>query len=110
VEEGTDTSAPTVPGGLTAAGGYSTATLIWTAPTNTVAVAGYKIYRNGTQVATTTSATATDTGLTPGTTYSYTASAYDSANNNSAQSIAVATTPTFPIALPAYGVQLFAGG
>ena len=38
-------------------------------------VAGYRIYRNGTAVATTAATTYTDTGLQPITTYTYTVTA-----------------------------------
>ena len=55
----------------------------WPAATpGTNAVAGYYVYRNGTQVQTVAGSAAsnsfTDTGLAPSTTYSYTVAAYDS--------------------------------
>jgi chitodextrinase len=73
----------------------SSVLLTWTASTDNQGVAGYKIFRNGAQVGTSTTTTYTDTGLQPDTTYSYTVSAYDLGGNNSAQSSppAVATTP-----------------
>jgi hypothetical protein len=55
-------------------------------------VAGYRIYRNGTQIATAASTSYQDTGLTAATTYSYTVAAYDSAGNLSAQSSPVSAT------------------
>jgi chitodextrinase len=57
-------------------------------------VAGYYIYRNGTQVGTSSSASYTDTSLSPNTTYSYSVAAYDAAGNVSAQSsVYNVTTP-----------------
>src|SRR5262249_50598665 len=72
----------------------------WTASTDNVGVAGYKIYRNGTQVGTATGTTYTDTGLGSSTSYTYTVSAYDAAGNNSAQSAAVIGTTQTPQAGP----------
>src|SRR5581483_4404642 len=49
--------------------------LTWTASTDNVGVVGYRINRNGTQVATSGTATFSDTNLVPATAYSYTVSA-----------------------------------
>ena len=68
--------------------------VIWTASTDNVGVAGYKIYRNGRHANTSTTTFFVDTGLSPSTTYSYTVSAYDSAGNNSAQSSPPPATAT----------------
>lgn len=84
-----DTQAPTQPTGLTAIAASGTQiNLSWTASTDNVGVTGYKILRNGTQVGTATSTTFSDTGLVPQTSYSYTVSAYDAANNQSTASAA----------------------
>ena len=87
-------TAPSVPTGLTAtAQSSSQVNLSWSASTG--AVAGYRVYRNGTQVATSTGTTYSNTGLTAGTAYSYTVAAYDTAGNVSAQSAPVSvTTPS----------------
>jgi chitodextrinase len=95
-----DTQAPTVPTSLIGTpASFSQINLSWTASTDNVGVAGYKVFRNGSQIATITSGAAyQDASLTPNTTYSYTVSAYDVAGNNSAQSTAVnATTPALPV-------------
>ena len=90
-----DTTAPSVPTNLSAtAVSSSQINLIWTASTDDVAVTGYRIYRNGTQVGTSATANYSNTGLTASTAYSFTVAAYDAAGNASAQTSAVgATTP-----------------
>ena len=92
-QQSTDTTAPSVPTNLSATAiSSSQINLSWSASTDDVGVVGYKIYRNGTQITTTTNTNYSDTGLTPSTIYSYTVSAYDAAGNNSAQSTAVSAT------------------
>jgi len=56
-------------------------------------VTGYKVFRNGSQIATTPTPTYSDIGLPPLTSYTYAVSAYDAAGNSSSQSgpVAVAT-------------------
>lgn len=86
---GSDTTAPSVPSGLTAtAASTSQINLSWTASTDNVGVTGYKIYRNGSYLTSVTGTSYSNTGLAMGTTYSYTVSAYDAASNESAQSAA----------------------
>jgi chitodextrinase len=88
-----DTTAPSVPAGLkVTATTASSVSLSWTASTDDTAVTGYLIYRNGTQVGTSTTTTYTDTSLTASTQYSYTVKARDAANNQSAASAAVSAT------------------
>jgi chitodextrinase len=89
---GADTAAPTVPGGLAATLASLQINLSWTASTDNVGVTGYKIFRNGVQVATTSSLTYADAGLLPLTLYSYTVAAFDAAGNASAQSAAVSAS------------------
>ncbi|MFD2670873.1 carbohydrate binding domain-containing protein [Marinicrinis sediminis] len=90
----TDTTAPSVPAGLQASAQSSTAIqLSWNAATDNVGVQGYKVYRGGSQIATVSGTSYTDTGLSAGTSYSYTVKAYDAAGNESASSsTATATT------------------
>src|SRR3989442_288360 len=100
-----DTTAPTMPIGLTAAAAGSTgANLSWSASTDNVGVTGYIVRRNGVQVATPATTSYADTGLSVGT-YSYTVAARDAAGNISANSTSVSititdtTTPTTPTRL-----------
>ncbi|MFE6183875.1 cellulase family glycosylhydrolase [Streptomyces sp. NPDC056465] len=88
-----DQQAPSTPAGLTSTARTSTSvTLGWTASTDNVAVTGYDVYRGSTKVATVTTPGHTDTGLTPGTAYSYTVRARDAAGNTSAASAALSVT------------------
>lgn len=91
-----DTTPPSVPAGLSATAVSPTqVNLSWTASTDNVGVTGYKVYCNGSQIATVNGGTSySNTGLTASTAYSYTVAAYDEAGNTSARSAAVqATTP-----------------
>ena len=118
-----DTAAPTVPVNLTAnSTSVSSVTLSWTASTDPVVagqaasgVAGYKIYRNSTQISTSATPTYNDSGLAAATGFSYTVAAYDSAGNTSAQTPAVlattlanpdTTAPTGALTAPAAGALL----
>jgi chitodextrinase len=55
--------------------------LQWSAATDDTGVTGYRITRNGTQVATTTTLAWTNMVLKPATTYTYTVAAVDAAGN-----------------------------
>ena len=90
-----DTSAPTVPTGLAAtATGAGRVDLTWTASTDNVGVAGYRIFRDGAQVGSSTTASFTDSTALPQTSYSYAVSAFDASGNTSARSDpATVTTP-----------------
>ena len=92
-----DTTAPSVPTGLTAAAvSSSQINLSWTASSDNVGVSGYRVYRGGTQIATTSMTSYANTGLSPSTTYSYTVAAYDAAGNLSAQSSSASATTQAP--------------
>ena len=85
-----DTEAPAVPTGLAA----PTLTmngvgLMWSASIDNVATTGYRIYRNGVQVGTSTATNFTSTGLQPNTAYTFSVAAVDAAGNVSAQSTAI---------------------
>lgn len=89
----TDTQAPTVPANLQApAKTANSVTLSWGASTDNVGVTGYSIFRDGTQVGTSTTTGYTDTGLTAGTAYAYTVKAWDAAGNGSAASSSLMIT------------------
>jgi hypothetical protein len=66
--------------------------LIWTASTDDVGVAGYKIYRDGVYLKSTSTIPTTDTGLTHSTNYCYQVTAYDAAGNESAKCTQVCAT------------------
>jgi hypothetical protein len=88
-----DTQAPTVPTNLAAtAVSSSQINLTWTASTDNLAVAGYRIYRGGVQVNTSATNSYSDTGLTASTAYTYTVAAYDAVPNVSAQSSGASAT------------------
>jgi glucoamylase len=90
--------APNAPTGLTVGTATtSTVPLSWTASTTggSYPVAGYYVLRNGTRVGTTTGTSFTDTGLAPGTAYTYEVEAYDTNGDVSAASgRVIATTST----------------
>lgn len=102
-----DTTAPSVVSGLTSPSQTPTSvTLNWTAATDDVGVTGYRVYRNGTQIGTTTTPSYTNSGLAPDTSYDFSITAYDVAGNVSPQSEVVAvktaqdtTAPSTPTAL-----------
>src|SRR3989440_212204 len=90
-----DTTPPSVPTGLTASAvSSSQINLSWAASSDNVGVSGYRVFRDGAQIATTSTTFFANTGLSPSTTYSYAVAAFDAAGNLSAQSSpASATTP-----------------
>jgi phospholipase C len=110
----TDTTPPTVPTGVSATvNGPTEIDLGWSPSSDAGGVSGYTIYRNGSPVGTSTTTSYTDTGLSAGTTYSYTVDAVDTSNNRSAQSsppvtattAADTTVPTAPATLTATAVR-----
>jgi hypothetical protein len=88
-----DSESPSTPVNLTAtATSSSQIKLTWDASTDNVGVAGYKIYRDGTQVASPNTTSYSDSDLSPSTVYTYTAAAYDSSGNTSPQSLSASAT------------------
>ena len=78
---------PTTPSGLTVTGKTSTSvSLAWTASTDDTGVTGYQVRQGGTVVATVTGTTATVSGLSPSTAYTFTVAARDAAGNTSSAS------------------------
>lgn len=99
-----DTQAPSVPTGLMIVQVYQNAlALSWNTSTDNVAVAGYKVYRNGSQIGTTSSNVYNDTGLVTNASYTYTVSAYDAVGNVSSPSAPlVAYTDIHAPSVPAF--------
>lgn len=88
-----DTSAPSVPAGLTATPTASfQINLAWTSSSDNVGVSGYKIYRDGAQVATASQSSVSISGLQAQTSYSFQVAAYDAAGNTSSKSAAASAT------------------
>jgi uncharacterized repeat protein (TIGR01451 family) len=92
-----DTVPPSSPLNLNATGvSASQINLTWSPSSDNVGVAGYQIYRGGTQVGTSWTTSFADTGLSPQTTFTYTVAAFDAAGNVSPQSATVAASTTAP--------------
>ena len=92
-----DTQAPNLPSGVTGSAlGGSQITLSWNASTDTGGSGwvGYRIYRDGIQIALTTLLSYTDTGLIPLTSYTYSIEAYDLTGNASPHSNPVGVSTT----------------
>lgn len=90
-----DTTTPSVPASLTAVPVSDTQiNLSWIASTDNIGVTGYQVFRNGstTPVATPSTNSYSDTGLTASTLYTYTVKAVDAAGNVSGTSSPVSTT------------------
>ncbi len=99
-----DTTAPTIPTGLSASSvSSSQINLNWTASTDNIGVTAYRIYRGGVQVATSTTTSYANTGLSPATTYSYTVAAVDAAGNVSSQSASANATTQGTVVVPGSG-------
>ena len=93
-----DTQAPTAPTLTTSNITTSTVDLSWSGATDNVAVTGYDVYKDGILLTSVTGTTYQATGLTLGTTYSFTIKAKDAAGNVSIDSNAASVTPTDTIA------------
>ncbi|MBV1922608.1 MAG: fibronectin type III domain-containing protein [Flavobacteriaceae bacterium] len=92
---GGDTEAPTTPTNLTASNiTDTTVDLSWNASSDNVGVTGYEVFQDGSSIGTIASTSATVTGLTSNTSYSFTVRAYDAAGNNSALSNTANATTT----------------
>ena len=88
-----DTEAPSAPGGLAKTSATETSISVsWTAAADNVAVTGYALFRNGTQVATATGTSYTFTGLACGTSYTLGVEAFDAAGNRSPRAQTIAST------------------
>ncbi|MEU0424328.1 glycoside hydrolase family 18 chitinase [Streptomyces canus] len=88
-------AAPSAPGTPTASGITNTSVkLAWSAATDDKGIKNYDVLRDGAKVATVTTTSYTDAGLTAGTDYSYTVQARDTADQTGPASGAVAVHTT----------------
>jgi hypothetical protein len=82
---GSDTQAPSVPGGLAVTGhSSSSVSLSWTASSDNVGVTGYEVYQGSSLATTVTGTSATVSGLSASTAYTFKVRARDAAGNLSA--------------------------
>ncbi|MBX4197952.1 peptidoglycan-binding protein [Candidatus Parcubacteria bacterium] len=102
-----DTTAPSAPTNLSASAvSTSQINLTWTASTDSIGVTSYRVFRNGSQIATPSGTLYSDIGLNAGTQYMYYIVAVDAACNVSTQSSSAsattqaATTPTSDTTAP----------
>jgi chitodextrinase len=92
-----DTAPPSAPTNLTATTtSLGQINLNWSASTDNVSVAGYRVFRNGGQIATASTLSYTDTTVVANTTYSYYVNAFDSTGNTSVPSNTTTITAPEP--------------
>lgn len=96
---------PTVPGNVSVTVTATTARLTWSQASDNVGVAGYRVWRDGALLGTTTSLAWNNSNLTPETTYSWTVRAVDTAGQTGPAVTVTGTTteidveaPTAPVA------------
>lgn len=91
-----DVIAPTIPANVVATRSSGGMALTWDASSDAVGTVGYHVYRDAVLKGSPTSPAFSESGLTNGTTYVYTITAYDAAGNVSAASTPLSTTPNVP--------------
>src|SRR5690349_15532138 len=94
---------PSPPTGLTAVAGNGQVSLSWAPPTSNggAAIIGYDVFQGGSAVSGLVGGTSyTVTGLSNGTTYSFTVDAVNDAQLHSAQSAPASATPVAPVTAP----------
>ena len=90
---GGDTTPPSTPTGLSATGTTANSvSLSWNAASDNVGVTAYDVYRDGSVATTSTGTSATVSGLSGGTAYTFTVRARDAAGNTSSASNQVSAT------------------
>lgn len=82
----------------------------WDASTDNLAIGGYQVFRDGSQIATTTLLAYSDNVLAPSTLYSYEIVAFDTSYNYSSTSVASATTTLASSTPPSVGGGGGSGG
>ena len=93
-----DLESPTAPVDLlTTAVTDSTVTLSWSAASDNVGVTAYRIYRDGSLLATSAALSFGDSGLQPSTSYLYSVTALDASGNESPSSEIQVTTTAAPV-------------
>lgn len=96
---GADSNPPTTPTlSSTVPASVSQINLSWTTSTDNVAVLGYQVFRNASQIATTSLTSYFDSGLNANTLYTYSVRAFDTSFNYSSTSNTLATTTLTPTA------------
>ena len=90
---GSDTTPPSIPTNVVAVPvATSQINVSWSSSTDAMSTVAYQVFRDALQIATATTATYVDTGLTAETLYTYFIRAFDTSNNISSSSASVATT------------------
>ncbi len=111
VESGGDTDAPSVPDGLAAnLVSSSEVMLSWNAATDNVAVAGYRVFQGDALLQTVAGTSFQVGGLAASTTYSFSVSAFDAAQNESSRSAIVIVDTTLPNEAPTTPTGVVANG
>jgi chitinase len=95
VSWGPDGIAPSTPANVNVAStGATTAQVTWSASTDNVGVAGYRVYRDNVLKGTVSTPSFNDSGLVGGTSYTYKVEAFDAAGNTSGAATKAWTQPT----------------
>jgi fibronectin type 3 domain-containing protein len=89
-----DNTPPTAPDLAATVNTTAKITLNWSGATDNVGVTGYRVFRNGVQIAELSGTSYADTTVSPNTTYSYTVVALDAAGNISPPSTPAAASTT----------------
>jgi hypothetical protein len=93
-----DTSPPSTPANVAATAlSLSEVAVSWSASTDDIGVAGYRVYRDAVLVASPAGTSATVNGMSGGLLYAFTVAALDAAGNASAQSAPVLVTTPLPV-------------
>jgi uncharacterized protein YccT (UPF0319 family) len=104
----TPVTLPGVPTGVSAVAGNTNAVVSWTAPANTGGslISRYTVTSSGGQTATVSGTSATVTGLTNGTAYTFTVTATNVSGSSAASDSSTAVTPVTPVITPTVSLVL----